>query len=155
DGRATRGRRRPATARRRRSAPVPLGIRDGTSSVVTKEGFMKILCSRMAAVMLVAVSAIAHAETGGKAPSADAGKLPITTTSEEARAAYLKARDLFERLRATDAHALYAQAIAKDGDFASAYLGLAFSSGTTKEFFDALAHAVAASAKASPGEQLL
>jgi hypothetical protein len=35
-------------------------------------------------------------------------KIPITTASEETRALYLKVRDLAERLRVTDAHALHA-----------------------------------------------
>jgi tetratricopeptide (TPR) repeat protein len=84
---------------------------------------------------------------------ANASQVPITTSSEDARALYLKARDLGDKLRITDAHALYAQAIAKDANFALAYLGLANTSGTTKEFFEALAHAVALADKASPGEQ--
>src|SRR4026207_2353695 len=77
----------------------------------------------------------------------------ITTSSEEARTLYVKARDLSEKLRATDAHALFEQAIAKDKDFALAYLGLANTSATTKEFFDALGKAVALADKATEGEQ--
>ena len=55
----------------------------------------------------------------------------------------------------TDAHALFGQAVAKDANFALAYLGLANTAGTTKEFFDALEHAVARrSTRRRPGEQL-
>jgi len=107
-------------------------------------------------VILAGLAAAAHADgAAAKAPATPSTKLPITTKSEEARAAFLKARDLAEKLRGTDAHAMYAQAVAKDGDFASAYLGMAQSSGTAKDFFDALAHAVAVADKASPGERLL
>jgi len=82
-------------------------------------------------------------------------KIPITTSSEEARQLYVKARDLAEKLRATDARSLYAQAAAKDSGFALAHLGLANTAGTAKEFFDALGQAVALSGKVSEPERLI
>jgi tetratricopeptide (TPR) repeat protein len=97
----------------------------------------------------------ALAATASAAPDKDKGKIPITTSSEEARQLFIKGRDLSERLRATDAHALFQQAIAKDGSFAIAYLNAATSSGSTAEFFAGLARAVALVDKASPGEALL
>jgi tetratricopeptide (TPR) repeat protein len=93
----------------------------------------------------------ATATAGGKATD----KLPITTTSEDARALYIKAQDFADKLRATDAHELFVQAVAKDASFAMAYLGMASSSGTTKDFFDALGHAVKLADKVSPGEKLV
>ena len=90
---------------------------------------------------------------GATAGAAD--KVPVTTTSEDARALYVKAQDLAEKLRTTDAHDTFAKAVAKDKDFAMAYLGMAQSSGTAKDFFDALGHAVALVGKVSPGEKLL
>src|SRR4029077_14179404 len=51
-----------------------------------------------------------------------AGKIPITTSSNDARELYLKGRDLQETLRATDARNLYEQAVAKDPNFALAYV---------------------------------
>ena len=87
----------------------------------------------MAAVVLAALASATLA-----AEAADQ-KIPITTSSEEARQLYLKGRDLAEKLRATDARVLYAQAAAKDSGFALAQLGLANTAGTAKEFFDALA----------------
>src|SRR4051812_32010839 len=102
-----------------------------------------LICS----AIVVATSATALAETS---PT-----VAITTSSEAARALYLKGRDLVEKLRVTDAHALFGQAIAKDKNFALAYLGFANTSGTTKEFFDAIGHAVAEVDKATPGEQWL
>ena len=102
-----------------------------------------------AAVLALAVPALAAAGTDSK------DKLPITTSSEEARELYLKGRDLAEKLRATDARALYEQAVAKDKAFALAHLGLANSAGTAKEFFDSLAQAVALSAQASEPERML
>jgi tetratricopeptide (TPR) repeat protein len=91
---------------------------------------------------------------GGMAAMA-ADKIPITTSSEEARQLYLKGRDLSEKLRATDARALYQQAAAKDPGFALAQVGLANSSGTAKEFFDATGRAVALAEKASEPEKLV
>ena len=84
-----------------------------------------------------------------------ADRIPITTSSEEARQLYLKGRDLAEKLRATDARALFEQAAAKDPAFALAQVGLANTAGTAKEFFDALDQAVALSGKASEPERLL
>src|SRR5687767_4439874 len=90
------------------------------------------------------------------ADRADAGaKIPITTSSTEARDLYVKGRDLVEKLRLTDGRKLYEQAVAKDKDFAMGHVGLANTAGTTKEFFDALARAVALAPKASEGERLL
>ena len=81
------------------------------------------------------------------------GKIPITTSSDEARAAYLKGRDLAEKLRATDARRFYEEAAAKDPGFALAYVGLANTSGTNREFVDAVTKAVALAPKVSDGER--
>jgi tetratricopeptide (TPR) repeat protein len=92
----------------------------------------------------------------GVAPRAtSADRMPITTSSPEARQLYLKGRDLAEKLRATDAHALFQQAAAKDPSFALAQVGLATAAGTAKEFFDALARAVALADRSSEPERLL
>ncbi len=92
----------------------------------------------------------------GAAPAATpADRIPVTTSSEEARQLYLKGRDLAERLRATDARALFLQAAVKDPGFALAQVGLATSSGTAKEFFDSVARAMALADKASEPEKLL
>jgi tetratricopeptide (TPR) repeat protein len=90
---------------------------------------------------------------GVSAAAAAADRVPITTTSDEARQLYLKGRDLNERLRATDARALFQQAAAKDPGFALAQVGLANTSGTAKEFFEAVNRAVALAGKASEGEK--
>jgi tetratricopeptide (TPR) repeat protein len=93
-----------------------------------------------------AVTALAQSK-----PAAD--KIPITTSSEEARSLYLQARDLAEKLRATDARAFYERAVAKDNTFALAHLGLANTSGTTKEFVDSVTRAAALADKVSEGER--
>ena len=99
------------------------------------------------ALFLVGAGAVAGGDTDAS------GKVPITTSSEEARELYLKGRDLAEKLRATDARPLLQQAVAKDKDFAVAYLALAGTAGTAKEFFDSVNRAVAASSKVSKPEQ--
>jgi tetratricopeptide (TPR) repeat protein len=92
------------------------------------------------------------AATGDVASSA---KVPITSTSEEAKALYSKGRDLTEQLRNQEARKLFEQAVAKDSTFALAHYNLALTSATPKEFFEHVKHAVAFADKASEGERLL
>ena len=87
--------------------------------------------------------------------AAAADKIPITTSSEEARKVYLEGRDLAEKLRATDARSRFEKAAALDPGFALAQVGLANTSGTAKEFFAAVDRANALAAKASASEKLL
>ena len=86
-------------------------------------------------------------------PGAD--KVPITTSSEEARKLYLQGRDANEKLRATDAYLLFEKAVAQDPRFALGYFGLATAAPTNKTFFAALKQAVALADTASAGEQLM
>ncbi len=72
------------------------------------------------------------------APSAGGGKIPITTSSEEARREFLLGRDLSEKLQAQDSVQHFDKAIALDPEFASAELARANASATAKEFFDHL-----------------
>lgn len=104
----------------------------------------------LAVACLLALGGGASAE---KAKAEKSDKLPITTSSEEARKLYLEGRDLNEKLRATDAHERFKQAVAKDADFAMAHLGLAQTGNTGQEFFDELGKAVALADKASEGER--
>jgi tetratricopeptide (TPR) repeat protein len=109
----------------------------------------------LAVAMLIGLATTAGANTNPKTKEAAADKVPITTTSDEAREMYVKARDFADKLRATDAHELFAKAVTKDKNFAMAYLGMAQSSGTNKDFFDALNKATALEDKVSPAEKLL
>jgi len=109
---------------------------------------MKTLLRAQHAVCALALLAVARA-------AAPADRIPITTSSEEARQLYLKGRDLAEKLRATDARALFQQAAGKDAGFAMAQVGLANSAGTAKEFFDAVARAVSLADKATEPEKLV
>ena len=87
--------------------------------------------------------------------AASADKVPITTSSEEARQLYLQGRDATEKLRAADGYALFEKAVAKDPSFALAYFGLANSAPTNQTFFAAMKQAVALSDKVSEGERLM
>lgn len=91
----------------------------------------------------------ANAEPGG------AGKIPITTSSEEARKAFLQGRDLNEKLLIQDSIAHFDKAISLDPNFALAELNRANVSPTGKEFFEHLKKAVSLADKASNGEKLL
>jgi tetratricopeptide (TPR) repeat protein len=87
--------------------------------------------------------------------TATAGKIAITTASEEARKEFLAGRDLAEKLRVTDSIAHFDKAISLDPNFALAELNRANVSPTAQEFFAHLNKAVTLSAKASDGERML
>ncbi len=87
--------------------------------------------------------------------SAAAGKLPVTTASEDARKEFLQGRDLADKLLIQDSVQHFDKALSLDPNFASAHLARATSSQTAKEFFEHLKHAVGLADKASEGERLL
>ncbi|HSQ23198.1 MAG TPA: tetratricopeptide repeat protein [Pyrinomonadaceae bacterium] len=84
-----------------------------------------------------------------------AGKIPITTSSDEARKEFLQGRDLNEKLLIQDSIAHFDKAISLDANFAWAELSRANVSPTGKEFFEHLKKAVGLADKASNGEKLL
>jgi tetratricopeptide (TPR) repeat protein len=89
-----------------------------------------------------------------KDPNA-AGKIPITTSSDEARKEFLQGRDLNEKLLIQDSIAHFDKAISLDPNFAWAELSRSAVSPTGKEFFDHLKKAVSLADKGSSGEKLL
>jgi tetratricopeptide (TPR) repeat protein len=103
----------------------------------------------LALAVLGAAAAPAVAQT-----SHAAGKIAITTTSEAARADFVKGRQLAENLRLEDSRQYFRSAIGKDPGFAMAHLSLANSSPTGTEFFEHLGHAAKLADKVSPGERL-
>ena len=74
---------------------------------------------------------------------ADGGKIPVTTSSAEAKAEFLQGRDMVEKLLVTDSIAHFQKAVSLDPNFALAELRLADSAPTGKEFFEHLHKAVA------------
>ncbi len=115
---------------------------------------MQILERRRATVCAIAILGLGTAVISRSAETAG-DKIPITTSSEEARKLYLQGRDLFEKLRAADARTYFEQAVAKDKSFALAHLGLANTAPSAKAFFDSAKEAVALAPRTSEGEQLL
>jgi tetratricopeptide (TPR) repeat protein len=83
------------------------------------------------------------------------GKVPITTTSQEARALFVRGRALSEMLKAHDGRALFEQAIAKDSTFAMGEYYLATTAPTAKELVVHMNRALALASKASDGERLM
>ena len=81
-------------------------------------------------------------------------KIPITTSSKDALKNYLKGRDLFDKLQAQEAVPYFKAAIEADPNFAIAYLNLAFTLPSAKEFFENLNKAAALTDKVSEGEKL-
>jgi len=64
-----------------------------------------------------------HAATSSaSASNAPTGKIPVTTSSEEARKEFLAGRDLSEKLRITDSIAHFDKALSLDPNFALAEL---------------------------------
>jgi tetratricopeptide (TPR) repeat protein len=97
----------------------------------------------------------AAASSAAAQTSHAAGSIAITTTSEAARADFVKGRSLAENLRLEDSRQFFRSAIAKDPGFALAHLNLATSAPTGTEFFEHLGHAVKLADKVSPGERLM
>jgi tetratricopeptide (TPR) repeat protein len=121
---------------------------------------MLLLLSLVAAATLALTGCANIAEStrtgsGAEKETAAAGKIPITTSSEEARKEFLQGRDLNEKLLVQDSIAHFDKAISLDPNFAWAELNRSAVSPTGKEFFDHLKKAVSLADKASNGERLL
>jgi tetratricopeptide (TPR) repeat protein len=114
----------------------------------------------VAAILTIAGCAKKEAPAAAAAPAeaptpAGGGKIPITTTSPEARSEFLQGRELFDKLQFTDAAEDFRKAVAADPNFAWAELFLAITSPTGTDFFEHLNKAVVLADKASNGEKLL
>jgi tetratricopeptide (TPR) repeat protein len=92
---------------------------------------------------------------GNASATAERGKVPLTTKSEEARKLYDRGLAFADQLRPHDARQVFQQAAAKDPDFAMVHYQLALNSPTPKEFRAHLDQAVALSGNASEGERLV
>jgi tetratricopeptide (TPR) repeat protein len=101
-------------------------------------------------------TACSKTTVSGNAPaSPDADKIPITTTSNEARDEFRQGRALAEKLQGHDSLQHFDKAIALDPEFATAELARANVSPTAKEFFEHLNKAVRLADKTSEGERQL
>lgn len=107
--------------------------------------------------MVVGISVLGLMACGGVQQPADTagdGKMPITTASEEARAAYLQGQQLFDGLLLTDAHQYYLEAVEADPGFAMAHLRVANTSSTAQDFFAAMRSAVETADTCSDAEKM-
>ncbi|MEA2723788.1 MAG: hypothetical protein QOH59_1559 [Gemmatimonadales bacterium] len=88
------------------------------------------------------------------AVTANRGKVPVSTTSEEARKLRTEGLKLADQLRPHEARQLFEKAVAKDPKFAMAHYDLAGASPNAKATTEHLNEAVALSENASDGERL-
>lgn len=108
-----------------------------------------------AVCMGIFVVNLASADRLTAAPQAASGQIPVTTTSEQARAEFLEGRSLQERLLVQDSIQHFDKALTLDPNFALAELLRANASTNGKDFLEHLNRAVALADKASKGERLL
>ncbi len=83
------------------------------------------------------------------------GKIPITTSSSEARRLYLEGRDLSEKLRIRESLSYFQQAVENDPDFALAFLALSNNAQSARDFFENLDKAESLAGDISEGERLM
>ena len=83
------------------------------------------------------------------------GKIPVTTSSEQARQDYLKGRTLSENLRGQESLQYFTKAIQEDPNFAMAYLLRSGFQPNANDFFADLKMAVSLADKVSEGERIL
>ena len=121
------------------------------------------LSSLAAAALGVLAAACAQKEAPAPAASSAAtapkpandARVPITTSSDAAKAEYVQGRTLVDNLQITDANGHFKKAVELDPSFATAELAIANSSPTGTEFFEHLNKAVGLADKVSNGEKLL
>jgi len=102
-------------------------------------------------LLVILVASLGLWQCGGS----DGDQMPITTSSEEAREAFLTGESLSDNIRLHEAGRHFEAAIRADSDFALAYLYLAITNPSAKGYFENLQLAKAHGRHASKGEQLL
>jgi tetratricopeptide (TPR) repeat protein len=88
-------------------------------------------------------------------PPSPPTEIPITTSSQEARQLFIQGRDKSENVEILEAQKLFDQAIAKDSNFARAYLAWAGTGGGTEVSRKYREKAMSLIGLVSPGEKLL
>jgi tetratricopeptide (TPR) repeat protein len=112
-----------------------------------------VLALALSTTSWIACNKTKDGEVSAAAP--DTTKVPITTTSEDAKQEFLLGRDLSDRLLGHESLQHFNKAVALDPDFASAELALANNAATAKDFFDHQKKAISLADKVSDGEKLL
>src|SRR5688572_7720809 len=90
----------------------------------------------------------------GAVTTGNRGKIPVSTSSEEARQLHAQGLELADQLRPHQARQLFEKAVAKDPNFAMAHYDLALTSPSAKATTEHLNRAAALSENASEGERL-
>jgi len=95
-----------------------------------------------------------EARETGAVTTGSRGKIPVSTSSEEARQLHAQGVELADQLRPHQARQLFEKAVAKDPKFAMAHYNLALASPSAKATTEHLNQAAALSENASEGERL-
>lgn len=82
-------------------------------------------------------------------------RIPVTTSSDQARADYMKGVELANKLRANDAMQYFNKAVSEDSNFAIAYLARARATQSNADFFRDLNKAVSLAKNVSQAESLM
>ena len=111
-------------------------------------------------LLAIGISACGRQEQAAPAATEDtstmaSAKVPVSTSSNEARDALLTGRALFENLHFTESRPHFERAVELDPSFAMGHVFMANSSQTAAAFFDSLEKAEANAAGATEGEQLI
>ncbi len=110
----------------------------------------------LAALLLVAACGDSDRLPAAPDDSATESKrIPVSTSSADARAAYEQAVKLMDSLHFNESRKLLDEALSKDPDFAMAHLLKARSAMSAEEFFSSLDNAERAADRVSLGEQLV
>jgi tetratricopeptide (TPR) repeat protein len=133
--------------------PYLLAIKSAEVSQKKLEGDMKKIVTARCVLMFISILWLLFITNGVSNPD-EGGKIPISTTSDEAKEAFLQGRNLFEKLRIQESRRHFEQAVSKDPNFALGYFFLANSQPTPKGFFEYREKAVSLADKASEGERL-
>ena len=115
----------------------------------------RVIGVRPRLVLLTLAAGLASYGSGLAQSAGRSNKIPITTSSADARQEYIKGRTLAENLRGQDSREFLMRAAAKDPRLALAHYSLALSAPTAKDFLQHLKRAVALADRASEGERLM
>ncbi len=94
------------------------------------------------------------ADEGAASEAQASVKVPITTSSDEARALYIQGRSLLDNLHFVEASEVFTSAVEADPDFAMGYFMLAATAQTAAQLFRAVRQAQYLAANVTDGEQL-
>lgn len=115
---------------------------------------MRTASLQACAVLIVALSLVAPL-SAHHLKKAETTTLPITTTSDRARALYLRGMEDYENLYLERCNDDWRQAVKEDPNLALAWAWIAFNSGNPQEVSAARAKAKELAPKLTPGEQLM